>query len=90
MNNIITGIHNSNQYITVIRCYIPFIVIIIRIGVSCLVSRDSMTSGDMNQVTNHNKRLMISKASHGLTRGSSKLGDIHVLKGNIKLSSLKD
>ena len=63
-------------------------MIIIRIGVSCLVSRDSMTSGDINQVTNHNKRLMISKASHGLARGSSKLGDIHVLKGNMKPTSM--
>jgi len=33
---------------------------------------------------------MISRASHGLTRGSSKSGDIHVLKGNIKLTSLKN
>jgi len=90
MSNIITVIHNSDQYITVIGCYIPFIVIIERISVSCLVSRDSMTSGDMSQVINHNKGLMISKASHGLTRGSSKLGDIHVLKGHIKLTSLKD
>ena len=51
MSNIITVIHNSDQYITVIRYYIPFIVIIIRIGVSCLVSRDSMINGDVDQVT---------------------------------------
>ena len=60
MSNVITVIHNSDQYITVIRYYIPFIVIIIRIGVSCLVSKDSMTSGD-----------------------------IHVLKGSMKLTGLK-
>jgi len=65
MSNIITGthnsdqvsgIHNSNQYVTVIRYYIPFIMIIIRIGVSCLVYKDSMTSGDMYQVTSQVRR----------------------------------
>ena len=37
--------------ITVIRDYIPVIVIIIRIGVSCLVLKDSMIDGDVYQVT---------------------------------------
>jgi len=56
MSHIITVIHNSDQYITVIRYYIPFIVIIIRIGVSYLVSRDSMISGDVYQVTSQVRR----------------------------------